>query len=58
MKDYRKTIAQALSDAQVTESGLTAAEAEARLSQYGKNKLEEGKKVSLLSRFLDQLRDP
>ncbi len=58
MKDYQKTIAQALSDAQVTESGLTAAEAEARLSQYGKNKLEEGKKVSLLSRFLDQLKDP
>ncbi|MCE5343078.1 MAG: cation-translocating P-type ATPase [Eubacteriales bacterium] len=38
--------------------GLTAAEADARLAQGGKNKLIEGKKTTLLKRFLSQLADP
>lgn len=39
-------------------SGLQTPEVEKRLRLYGKNKLAEGKKVSLLSRFLKQLADP
>ncbi|MDF2908903.1 MAG: ATPase [Herbinix sp.] len=38
--------------------GLTASEAKERLEKNGKNKLVEGKKDSLLKRFLSQLTDP
>ncbi len=38
--------------------GLTTAEAERRLQENGKNKLAEGKKKSLVRRFLEQLADP
>ena len=38
--------------------GLTAGEAAGRLAQNGKNKLAEGKKESLVKRFLKQLADP
>ena len=41
-----------------TRQGLTAQEAEARLARDGKNKLVEGKKTTLLQRFLGQLADP
>ncbi len=40
------------------ESGLTVAEAERRLGENGRNKLVEGKKKSLVRRFLEQLIDP
>ena len=39
-------------------NGLSTQEAEARLQKYGKNKLAEGKKVTLMQRFLEQLSDP
>lgn len=38
--------------------GLTNAEAEKRLEQYGKNRLKEAKKTPLIVRFLEQLKDP
>ena len=38
--------------------GLTEEEAAARLTRDGPNKLKEGKKESLLSKFLGELRDP
>ena len=38
--------------------GLSAAQAEERLSQNGKNKLAEGKKTPIWKRFLQQLADP
>ena len=41
-----------------SETGLTGQEASRRLEQYGPNKLAEGKKVTLLQRFLQQLSDP
>ena len=41
-----------------SETGLTGQEASRRLEQYGPNKLAEGKKVTLLQRFLKQLSDP
>jgi Ca2+-transporting ATPase len=40
------------------DSGLSAAEAKTRLEKYGKNKLAEGKKDSLIKRFFLQLMDP
>ncbi|MBQ8291684.1 MAG: calcium-translocating P-type ATPase, PMCA-type [Clostridia bacterium] len=40
------------------ETGLSSAEAEKRLAENGKNKLAEGKKKSLVRRFLEQLADP
>ena len=38
-------------------SGLTAAEAAQRRQQYGDNSLKQEKRVSLLHRFLSQLKD-
>ena len=58
MKDYEKTIAQALTDAQTTTEGLSDAEVQRRTAQYGRNRLKEGRKTSLLKRFLQQLADP
>ena len=40
------------------DTGLTSAEAEARLARDGKNKLAEGKKVTLLQRIISQIMDP
>ena len=39
MKDYEKTIAQTLTDAQTTPEGLSDAEAQRRAAQYGRNRL-------------------
>lgn len=39
------------------ESGLTAAEASERLSQNGKNELDQGKKKSIFVKFLEQFKD-
>lgn len=40
-----------------SESGLTAAEASERLSQNGKNELDQGKKKSIFVKFLEQFKD-
>ncbi len=58
MKEYLKQSEDVLSELSVSQNGLTAAEAEKRLEQNGKNKLAEGKKESLLHRFLKQLAEP
>lgn len=58
MKFYCNTIDDALSAANSTKTGLTTLEAEKRLNENGKNKLVEGKKDSLVKRFLSQLADP
>lgn len=39
------------------ESGLSEAEAAARIAKYGENKLAEKKKKSMFARFLEQLKD-
>ena len=39
-------------------NGLSSSEAAKRIEAFGKNKLAEGKKVSLIQRFLEQLTDP
>ncbi len=41
-----------------SEKGLTSAEAQTRIEKYGKNKLVEAKKETILQRFLKQLADP
>ncbi len=58
MKFYCEPIESVLKKTESTAEGLTTAEAEKRLEQNGKNKLAEGKKDSLLVRFLKQLADP
>lgn len=42
----------------VTETGLSAEEAEKRLAEHGKNKLKEGKKKSIFLKFFEQLVEP
>ena len=58
MKYYCEETETALSATGSTLVGLTVAEAERRLRENGKNKLAEGKKDSLIKRFLKQLADP
>lgn len=58
MKEYLKEAEKVLADAGSAENGLTSAEAADRLAKNGKNKLAEGKKESLIRRFLKQLADP
>ena len=42
---------------ETSENGLTTEEAKKRLEKYGKNALDEVKRLSLLKRFLNQLKD-
>lgn len=58
MKEYLKSREEVLADMDSTADGIHAAQAEERLRQHGKNKLVEGKKVTVLERFLKQLADP
>ena len=58
MKEYLSKIADVLSEQNTTSDGLTSAEALSRQEKYGLNKLKEGKKESLLHRFLKQFVDP
>ena len=58
MKEYLRSSAEVLEEVATSENGLTAAEAEKRLEQNGKNKLVEGKKESLIVRFFKQLAEP
>lgn len=58
MKYYLQSAEETLKEVKSTENGLTSAEAEKRTAEKGKNKLEEGKKESLIHRFLRQFADP
>ncbi len=58
MKHYLHEVADVFAEVKSTEQGLTSAEAQKRLEANGKNKLAEAKKVSMFSRFIDQLKDP
>ena len=58
MKEYLSEVSDVLSRQNTTSEGLPSREAAARLASVGPNKLEEGKKVSLLRRFLQELADP
>lgn len=56
--EYLSKVDEVLKTQNTTENGLTSAEAEKRLASVGKNKLAEGKKASLFSRFMKELSDP
>ena len=58
MKFYLEQTDSVFSQVKSSESGLSSAEAEKRLSENGKNKLKEGKKKSIFSRVMAQLSDP
>ena len=58
MKHYCEDIKDVLIETQSSADGISTAEAEKRLAENGKNKLAEGKKDSLLKRFVSQLMDP
>ena len=58
MKHYCEDISQVLAEVKSQAEGLTSQEAQRRLSENGKNKLREAPKVSLLSRFIAQLKEP
>ena len=58
MKDFTtESIEKVYKHFNSSENGLTTEEANIRLEQNGKNKLDEGKKKSLIARFFDQLKD-
>ena len=58
MKYYCSEIDDVLHEVQSSRGGLSSVETEKRLVENGKNKLAEGKKDSLIKRFLLQMTDP
>ena len=58
MKHYLHEVDEVFEAVNSSAEGLSSAEAEKRLAENGKNKLAEAKKVSMFSRFIDQLKDP
>ncbi len=58
MKFYCEEIQSVLNELNSSSNGLTTAEANKRLSENGKNKLEAAKGKSIIRRFLEQLADP
>ena len=58
MKEYLSSLEEVLKEQNSSQEGLTTGEAQQRLSKYGKNELEKGKKTSLIQRFLRELADP
>ena len=57
-KLYNRSAQEVLDELNSGANGLSSTEAAQRLEKYGPNKLKEGKKPSLLQRFLTQLKDP
>lgn len=58
MKHYLKESKEVLKAFETDENGLTSEEALKREEKYGKNKLQEAKKTSVIKRFFKQLADP
>ena len=58
MKFYCEDVKKVLSEVSATAEGLSAAQAEKRLAENGKNKLADAKKTPLIVRFLQQMTDP
>ena len=58
MKEYLSSIQDELKEQNTSEEGLSSQEAASRLEKFGHNKLKEGKKTSLVKRFLEELADP
>jgi len=58
MKAYLESVQDVLHAQASSADGLSMQEAEKRLAEHGPNKLQEGKKKSLIERFLGELADP
>ena len=58
MKYYLEQIENVFSAVKSSVEGLSSAEAQKRLEENGKNKLDEGKKKTMFQRVLEQLSDP
>lgn len=54
---YTQSKEQVLSSLETNTDGLTKAEAKKRLTDFGRNELDEGEKRSLFMKFLDQFKD-
>ena len=54
---YLQSIEDVFKEVQSSPSGLSSQEAASRLEKYGANTLQEGKKKSLLEKFVDQFKD-
>lgn len=58
MRYYDTDKDKVIAEVHSSDQGLSSSEAQKRLNENGKNKLQEGEKVSTLKRFFDQMRDP
>ena len=58
MKHYLSTPEEVFKETSSSEKGLTSEQAQKRLEKNGKNRLEEGKKKSVIRRLLEQFADP
>ena len=58
MQHYFDKIDTVLEKQMTSRNGLDTTQASERLNQYGKNKLEEGQRKSLVVRLLGQMADP
>lgn len=58
MKYYLQSLQDVYAELKSSRNGLSTAEAEKRLSENGRNKLQEGKKKSIARRLLEQFADP
>ncbi len=56
--DFKKSVHEVLQENNTSEGGLSSVEVEKRREQFGKNKLDEPKKKSLIVRFLLELANP
>lgn len=54
---YLQSVEDVFKELQSSPSGLSSQEAASRLEKYGANTLQEGKKKSLLEKFVDQFKD-
>ena len=57
-KEYLKSSEEILKELNTSTQGLTDQQAEQRLAQYGENRLQEGRKITMLERFVEELKDP
>jgi Ca2+-transporting ATPase len=57
MKAYLESCEDVLKAQNTMQTGLSAAEAEKRLAEFGPNKLQEGKKKSTIEVFFSQFKD-
>lgn len=57
-KHYLKSAPEVIGEFGSQQTGLSTGEAESRLARNGRNKLTEGKKITLAQRFIEQLANP